>query len=115
MPSITGSRGFFYLEASMEDDSTRDVMELASKAITALQDKIAELQPAARFGNAVMDDGRYYSFNDAAKTLHDKDDPFVDAIMDYLNGLTDDNRRVEACYNIIKVCKGIANQLQQGS
>jgi len=56
----------------MVDESTRDVMELASKAIIALQDKIAELQPAARFGNAVMDDGRYYSFNDAAKTLYDQ-------------------------------------------
>jgi hypothetical protein len=26
--------------------------------------------------------------------------------------LADDSRRIEACYNIIKICKGIANQLQ---
>jgi excisionase family DNA binding protein len=39
-------------------------------------------------------------------------DPFQDALMDYLNGLADDNRRIEACYNIIKICKKIANELQ---
>lgn len=52
-------------------------------------------------------------FKERIRVSHEgKADPFVDAIMDYLNGLEDDNRRVEACYNIIKVCKGIANQLQ---
>jgi hypothetical protein len=39
-------------------------------------------------------------------------DPFQDAILDYLEGLEDDNRRIEACYNIIKVCKRIAVELQ---
>ena len=39
-------------------------------------------------------------------------DQFVEALLDYLEDLDDDNRRIEACYNIIKVCKGIANQLQ---
>jgi len=39
-------------------------------------------------------------------------DPFQDALIDYLDGLADDNRRVEACYNIIKICKRIANDLQ---
>lgn len=28
--------------------------------------------------------------------------------------LEDDNRRIEACYNIIKACKGIAVDLQRG-
>jgi len=39
-------------------------------------------------------------------------DPFNDAIIDYLNSLSDDNRRIEACYNIIKICKRIAVELQ---
>jgi hypothetical protein len=52
-------------------------------------------------------------FKERIRVSHEgKDDPFVDAIMDYLETLDDDNRRIEACYNIIKVCKGIANDLQ---
>jgi len=39
-------------------------------------------------------------------------DPFQDAIIDYLDSLNDDNRRIEVCYNIIKICKRIANELQ---
>lgn len=42
-----------------------------------------------------------------------KDDSFIDAVMDYLDTLEDDNRRIEACYNIIKVCKNIAVDLQK--
>jgi hypothetical protein len=54
-------------------------------------------------------------FMESIRISHEgKDDPFVAAIMDYLNGLTDNSRRIEACYNIIKVCKGIANDLQRG-
>lgn len=40
-------------------------------------------------------------------------DPFVDALMDYLEELADDNRRLEACQNIIKVCRNVAVALQQ--
>ena len=40
------------------------------------------------------------------------EDPFQNAILDYLEELADDNRRIEACYNIIKICKEIANSLQ---
>ncbi len=40
-------------------------------------------------------------------------DSFVDALMDYLEGLDDDQRRIETCYNIIKVCRGIAVELQR--
>jgi hypothetical protein len=55
-------------------------------------------------------------FKERIRVSHEgKDDPFVDAIMDYLDGLPDDSRRIEACYNVIKVCKGIANQLQRGT
>lgn len=42
-----------------------------------------------------------------------KDDSFLDAVMDYLDTLDDDNRRIEACTNIIKICKNISQQLQQ--
>lgn len=41
-------------------------------------------------------------------------DLFIDALMDYLNELPDDNRRIESCQNIIKVCKNIAVELQRG-
>jgi hypothetical protein len=52
-------------------------------------------------------------FKERIRLSHEgKDDPFIDAIMDYLETLDDDNRRIEACYNIIKVCKGVANDLQ---
>lgn len=41
-----------------------------------------------------------------------KEDPFTDVIIEYLEELEDDNRRIEACFNIIKICKGIAVDLQ---
>jgi hypothetical protein len=41
-------------------------------------------------------------------------DPFQDAILDYLEGLENDSRRIEACHNIIKICKRIAAELQGG-
>lgn len=53
------------------------------------------------------------AFKENIRISHEgKDDPFVDAIMDYLESLDDDNRRVEACYNIIKVCKRISLDIQ---
>ena len=42
-----------------------------------------------------------------------KDNPFIDALIDYLQGLDDDNRRLEACHNIIKVAKSIAKELDR--
>jgi hypothetical protein len=41
-------------------------------------------------------------------------DAFIDALMEYLEELEDDNRRIEACTNIIKVCRNISNELQRG-
>lgn len=40
-------------------------------------------------------------------------DVFIDALMDYLDELEDDNRRIEACTNIMKVCRNISNELQR--
>lgn len=53
------------------------------------------------------------AFKEKIRISHDgKDDPFTDAIIEYLEELEDDNRRIEACFNIIKICKGIAVDLQ---
>ena len=38
-------------------------------------------------------------------------DPFQDALLDYLEGLENDSRRIEACHNIIKVCKRLAAKI----
>lgn len=42
-------------------------------------------------------------------------DAFIDALMDYLDELPDDSRRIEACQNVIKVCRNVAAQLQRES
>jgi len=42
-----------------------------------------------------------------------KDNSFNDAIIDYLETLPDDNRRIEACNNIIKICRNISVDLQK--
>jgi hypothetical protein len=56
------------------------------------------------------------AFKERIRISHEgKDDHFMDALMDYLDELPDDSRRIEACINIIKVAKGVANQLQKVS
>lgn len=55
----------------MENTELVEVMSQALKTVESLQSAIAKMKPLAEFGAAVMDDGRYYSFNDAAKTLYD--------------------------------------------
>jgi hypothetical protein len=42
-----------------------------------------------------------------------KDDAFLDAVIEYLETLPDDNRRIEACTNIIKICRNNSVELQQ--
>jgi hypothetical protein len=42
-----------------------------------------------------------------------KEDAFMDAIIDYMETLPDDNRRIEACNNIIKICRNISVELQK--
>lgn len=52
-------------------------------------------------------------FKDKIRLSDDgKADPFIDAIMDYLNDLENDTRRIEACNNIIKVCRNVCVKLQ---
>lgn len=54
------------------------------------------------------------TFKDKIRLSDDgKADPFVDAIMDYLSELKNDTRRIEACNNIIKVCRNISVKLQK--
>jgi len=52
------------------------------------------------------------TFKERIRVSDSGEDGFVDAFMDYLESLQDDNRRIEACYNVIKVAKGIAVDLQ---
>jgi hypothetical protein len=42
-----------------------------------------------------------------------KEDAFMDALVDYLETLPSDNRRIEACNNIIKICRNISVELQR--
>lgn len=42
-----------------------------------------------------------------------KEDSFNQAIVDYMETLPDDNRRIEACNNIIKICRNISVELQR--
>jgi hypothetical protein len=44
-----------------------------------------------------------------------KEDAFMDAIIDYMETLPNDNRRIEACSNIIKICRNISIELQQAT
>jgi hypothetical protein len=66
-------------------------------------------------GNVVEATKKRLEFKERIRISHEgQNDQFIDALMDYLNELADDSRRIEACYNIIKACKGIANDLQVG-
>lgn len=42
-----------------------------------------------------------------------KEDAFQNAIIDYLETLENDNRKIEACQNIIKICRNISVKLQR--
>lgn len=42
-----------------------------------------------------------------------KNEPFIDALIDYLETLEDDNRRLQACNDIIKITRRIAVELHQ--
>tara|TARA_B100000424_G_C22546926_1_gene311042 strand:+ start:35 stop:505 length:471 start_codon:yes stop_codon:yes gene_type:complete len=54
------------------------------------------------------------TFKDSIRlSFEGKQDSFIDALIDYLESLENDNRRIELCYNIIKVAKNIANNLQR--
>lgn len=44
-----------------------------------------------------------------------KEDAFMDAIIDYMETLENDNRRIEACNNIIKICRNISVELQRAN
>jgi hypothetical protein len=42
-----------------------------------------------------------------------KESAFMDAIIDYMETLESDTRRIEACNNIIKICRNISVELQR--
>lgn len=95
----------------MQDDMRRDAEQRQASVgeRKSISDEIDSL-----IGGLSENLTKRAAFKERIRVSHEgMADPFVDAIMDYLDGLEDDNRRVEACYNIIKVCKGIANDLQK--
>mgnify|MGYP003108840636 CR=1 FL=1 len=51
--------------------------------------------------------------NNIRLSFEGKNDSFIDALLDYLETLENDNRRIEVCYNIIKVAKNIAKELHR--
>ncbi len=55
----------------MENNELIEVMSQALKTVESLQSALVKMKPLADFGAAVIDDGRYYSFNDAAKSLYE--------------------------------------------
>jgi hypothetical protein len=97
-------------EARRRAEASNETMRRAQETLDAMADRLKDGWLAQ--GTAAQ---KREAFKERIRVSHEgKDDPFVDAIMDYLDTLDDDNRRVEACYNIIKVCKGIAVQIQAG-
>lgn len=44
-----------------------------------------------------------------------KENAFMDAIIDYMETLENDTRRIEACNNIIKICRNISVELQRAA
>jgi len=64
--------------------------------------------------NVIEKSKKVNSFKDSIRlSFEGKNDSFIDALIDYLDGLNDDNRRIEVCYNVIKVAKNIAKELQR--
>ncbi|MCK9570950.1 DUF3102 domain-containing protein [Candidatus Pacearchaeota archaeon] len=105
-------------EEKERDKSTAELKERIRLETEKRSAKASERAHAFEDVNSLLSDlstgiAKRQDFKERIRVSHEgKDDPFVDAIMDYLETLADDNRRIEACYNIIKVCKGIANDLQ---
>lgn len=86
-------------KAKQESDKTytlhSEAFKLASDTLIQKLDKQAEWKEKIR-----LSDGG-------------KDDAFMDAIIEYMDTLPDDNRRIEACNNIIKICRNISVELQK--
>jgi len=94
----------------MQDDMKRESEQRNEKANErySRKEEIDEL-----IKNITTSVSKRAEFKERIRISHEgQNDQFIDALMDYLNELADDSRRIEACYNIIKVCKGIANDLQ---
>jgi hypothetical protein len=84
--------------AEIERDQTAQDMELLSR----------------HFANEAEIVKKRMEFKEKIRLSADgMNDPFQDAILDYLDALENDSRRIEACHNIIKVCKRIAAELQE--
>jgi hypothetical protein len=94
-------------EQEEERRSERDKFFESAKIGTDLLNEAAEM--------FIQKESKRKTFKEKIKLSQDGEkEPFIDAIMDYLDELENDNRRIEACQNIIKVCKRIAVDLQKG-
>jgi hypothetical protein len=76
-------------------DGMRDALKVATEGILAKSKERADWKEKIRLSDC------------------GKDDAFMDAIIDYMETLESDNRRIEACGNIIKICRNISVELQR--
>jgi len=86
---------FEWPKSEKQEPASSDMLKQATDIFFEHQDKIKSFKEKIR----LSDSG--------------KDDAFIDAIMEYVDGLESDNRRIEACNNIIKVCRNISVELQK--
>ena len=85
----------YQTEYKLNDTTYSDALRSASDSLIKKLDQQAEWKEKIR-----LSDGG-------------KDDAFMDAIIEYFETLPDDNRRIEACNNIIKICRNISVELQR--
>ena len=86
---------FEWPKSEKQEPASSDMLKQATDIFFEHQDKIKSFKEKIR----LSDSG--------------KDDAFIDAIMEYIDGLESDNRRIETCNNIIKVCRNISVELQK--
>ena len=98
----------------MEEKKKRREQEQKEKEERAYAEK-QENDFLAKAAEAAIENHKKRSMfkNQIKLSQSGESDLFIDALMDYLQELDDDNRRIEACQNIIKVCKNVAVELQR--
>ena len=88
-------------ETRQQREADHEAWEHSSAMLESVSKAISEkLEQRARFKERIR------------VSQSGESDQFIEALMDYLDELENDNRRIEACQNIIKVCRNIAAELQ---
>ena len=117
-------KGFKPVPCRHDDEDHAESMSVFREQIAAEQARRKAEKPEpvdfASINNLVREaaeqSARREAFKERIRISHEgKDDQFADALIDYLDELPNDSRRIEACHNIIKIAKGVANQLHQVS